>query len=209
MINYELEATFWPGNADKGIVYRNDTKLILNGNNQGSGIVLMLNPGKCLPKGGKEVIKERQKFSTIQGNLDKDPTQGIVVSCVTYFYGTIKLPDSIFIVNLCDKVEANSENLSEEDFGKKDYNKIIEELWDLMKKNQIKWIWVAFEKMSKDKPYLDDLKNNVLKELKSNQSFKDKVVGECAYYHHPLYINCNSKLKNNLKNEIELKLQNS
>ncbi len=205
MINYELEATFWPDNVVNGAVYRNDTKLIFNRNNQSNGIVLMLNPGKCLPKGGKGVIKERQKFSTIEGNLNKDPTQGIVVSCVTYFYGKIELPDSIFIVNLCDKVEAKSKNLSEEDFRKKDHNKIIEEIEKLVKTNKIRWIWVAFGKMSKEKRYLYDLKNNVIK----NILFKDKIMGESAYYSHPLYINCNSELKNNIKNEIEPKLQNS
>lgn len=214
MIDYDLEATFWLDNDNNQVVYRNDTKLIFNGDNRVCGIILMLNPGKCLPIGEKEVIKEQQMFSTIKGNLKRDPTQGIIVTCITYFYDNIKLPDSVFIVNLCDKVESQSKKLSEEDFRKKDYNKIIEEIGSVVKSNQIRWIWIAFGKnpSGKDKEakeYITKLKEGVLVQLKSNELFRDKIVGESAYYCHPLYINCKSKLKDNIKKEIVLKLQNS
>ena len=205
-MDYDLEAVFW---KEKGIEYRNATKLIFDSGNQGCGIVIMLNPGGCLPVGGKEEVKEISvKFSTKDGNLKKDPTQGLVVSCVKYFYGEIKIPDCVFIVNLSDKVEVDSNKLLEGDFRKKDHNTIMEEIGILAKKNQIKWIWVAFGKISKDedKKYLDDLKCNVIKEL---NRFGGKVVGESAYYCHPRYVNCNKDLKDNLKKEIELKLHNS
>lgn len=69
---YNVEAAFWK--IDK-IIYRNNTKIIFNEGKNRCGIVIMLNPGKCIAKNKDDIIKIPKIFhSEIPPLLTKDST---------------------------------------------------------------------------------------------------------------------------------------
>ena len=182
MANDDIEAYFWKEEGEEEIVKRNKTKIIFNkSEDEGIGIILMLNPGSCLPKRPEEITKEPKKFNTMYGNLDKDQTQRKVASVVKEAYDNNPPQCYVYIVNLSEKREPDPKKFYErlsEDFDKRSEeraNKIIVEIETEINKpnNQIKWIWVAF---GKDKRTAK-LREKVLNRLTAGPLTKGKLVG--------------------------------
>src|SRR3989338_6030634 len=111
---YDIEAYFW---KEKGAVKRNKTKIIFDRNeNKCIGIVLMLNPGKCEPKNPDDIGANPKKFSTFNGNLKRDPTQGKIAHVIKPAYDD-KPSGYVFITNLCEKKGTDPKKLLMYDFG--------------------------------------------------------------------------------------------
>ena len=146
----------------------------------------MLNPGKCKPKRPDDIKDNPQKFSTIDGKLNRDPTQGKIANVIKPAYDN-KPWGYVFIVNLCEKRGTNPEELLMCDFGENPKARVIKEIEDKLKeqKNQIQWIWVAFGNKSygKDKTQIDKLKHDVMEYLE--KLFENKLIGKIIDYMHP------------------------
>ena len=169
----------------------------------------MLNPGKCIAKNQKDITETPKIFYSEKiPLLNRDSTQGIVANIVKEAYGNNQLPAYIFIVNLSNRRETDPEKLSKEDF--KTDKAIVDEIKDKVKKNSIKWIWIAFGKESKGKykESIDKLKETVLNQL--NKLFEDRVVG-CENRWHPRWLNYskNVEQRKSIRDEINKKLHNS
>jgi|SRR3989338_348609 len=218
MENCYVKATFWKEN---GTIYRNKTKIIFNKINEKEetlsciGIVLMLNPGSCLPKEGEDVIKEGIPLTYL---CEIDNTQRKVAICINEAYKDCHtLEGYVYIVNISEKREPNSKefykNFHEEDYKNRE-REILEEVKMEIEKqeNQIKWIWVAFGKDKKTAK----LREKILNQLKTTPLIKSILVGidEMVNCMHPsspwFYRNKNGQTpKEIIINEIESKLQNS
>ena len=199
------------------VIYRRETKIFLNENNKDrcTGIVLMLNPGKCLPKGTKE-IDGWQLFK----DLECDNTQNNVANCVKEAYDNNPPQGYVYIVNLSDKRKTESKKLSEENFTKDDLE-IVKEIENKIKEqeekgNSMNWIWIAFGKIYEDNECpkkhkkRNELKKKVLNRLK--EMFQDKIVGEKINYLHPYNFNFKNKYndeKLEIIKDIKGKLENS
>lgn len=217
-----VKATFWHIGE---VVYRNKTKIIFNKDDEIEenlpciGIVLMLNPGSCLPKEGKECILKLPERKEREFPCNKDITIKKVVECVTESYNN-NLQGCVYIVNLSDKSKTKSEKLSEEDFTKEALE-IIKEIEDKIKEqeengNSINWIWIAFGKIYDDNKCpnkhkkRNELKKRVVNRLKD--MFSGKILGEKINYLHPFNFNFKNKYndeKLEIIKEIKPKLENS
>src|SRR3989344_9501106 len=155
--DYNVEADFW---KESGTIYRDNTKIIFNKDEICQGIVLMLNPGKCIAKDEEQITEEKRKFYS--QFLTKDLTQKKLNNFMKKVYND-QLSGYVFIINLSNKREPKQKNLSKEDFTKSAEDVIKE----IESKNEIKWIWVAFGKdyKGKDKEYIKELKEKVAKQL--------------------------------------------
>ena len=183
---YNVEAVFW---KEAGVIYRDNTKIIFSEDEVCDGIILMLNPGKCIAKNEEDIAEKPKKFHSEKSPLlNRDQTQGKIAKCVKTAHNNHKLLGYVFIINLSNRREPKQENLSKEDFTKSAED-IIRELEVESKKqeNKIKWIWVAFGKnyKGKDKEYVDELKCNVVKMLSEHELFTDKIIGKSVQYIHP------------------------
>ena len=207
-----IKATFWHiGN----VIYRNETKIIFNKDNEIEeelpciGIILMLNPGSCLPKKGEKPIEEEKQVLLCKPDLTIKKVEESIRCAYDRYYN--KLNGYVFIVNLCDKKE-KSKGLIKKDFeetdGKdKDAVKEIENKMNEPPK-QVDWIWIGFGKNSygKDKEYVDNLKKDILKQL--NEKYKDKIVGGNSDYNctHPQRFQFDKNKQKIIIKEIESKL---
>lgn len=159
------------------IIRRRKTKIILNeaGKDKGIGIVLMLNPGECLPHDKK--ISDDAPNWQVYKNIDCDRTQNNVYTCVNKAYD-FQPQGYIYIVNISEKREPNSKefykNFSEKDFENREKEILKEVKEEIEKKeNQIKWIWVAFGKAKKT----SKLREKILNQLTADPLTKNILVG--------------------------------
>ncbi len=200
MEDFDVEAYFW---KEKETILRNRTKIIINGDKDNCiGVVVMLNPGSCLPKEGEKVItNEKQSFPCDIGN---DITIKRILECVRLVYNDKKL-GYIFIVNLSDIRKPKSEELTEENLHKKPEDIVKEIESKINEQNNIKWIWIAFGKDENGKDRETRLKLKKIKEKVKNQLnifYPDKIIGKSVEYKHPYQIKEHETYKQKVVKEL-------
>ena len=156
--------------------YRNSTELIYNSQNVNSGIILMLNPGGCKPSDPNMVITE----TPTKHLCNSDNILDLVIKWLPRFYKKSgkDLPHKVFIINLCDKIDREPNNLRAIDFNK-DVQKIEEEIEKVIKNNNINWFWAAYGS-----------NQNVPSKLKSDlpslhKKYKEILIGNSVNFGHP------------------------
>ena len=186
---YNVGAIFW---KIDGITYRDNTKIIFGDNDKKCiGVVLMLNPGSCNARDESDIKEYKQTFRFKGANylrLKRDSTQGKVAKCVKTAYNNHQLSRYVFIVNLSNRREPKQENLSKKDFTKSAEDIIKElEVENKKQENEIRWIWIAFGKKykGKDKEYITELQDEIVKKLNEHELFKYKIIGKSVQYIHP------------------------
>ncbi len=156
--------------------YRDSTELIYNSQNVNFGIILMLNPGGCKPSDPNVIITE----TPIKHLCNSDKILDLVIKWLYCFYKKSgkNLPQGVFIINLCDKIDTEPNNLRAKDFNK-NVQKIERGIEDIIKNHKVNWLWAAYGS-----------NQNIPSKLKSNlfhlhKKYKEILIGKSVNFGHP------------------------
>lgn len=202
-MEYQVKGTFW---KKDGIIYRNRTKIIFNGNEDNCiGIILMLNPGSSLPKKGENGLKEEGKEYYLICLCEIDYTLRKLPICIleSYIDCCQLLNGYILIINLSNRCKTKPKDLLEEDFRNPD--EVVAEIKEEIKEpHQVNWIWVAVGKDKKLK-LCAAKKENILLRLQKDNFFKNKLVGvDSMHPSAPLFDNHqNHDVINEIRNKLK------